>query len=373
MALTGPYRPDAEMFLRDSVLHLHKITAYRPGQNPVNEGVVLDLVTATVTIDEDATPRFQFNGAVGLVEDQGFLDLLDPRQGTRLRVEVGYRYADRRTEMAPLCDLVLTERVVRRPQGDITLVAQSDERLVMDQVAASYFPAGTSKTTIVTSLLGQGHGQAVNVLAGRLLGSITEELRVEYGDTWNTLQSMIDDASAEAYHDGLTGFYVRPQVVHAGASKATLATGSTGTVTASEAALVREGFANYVVVIHRWRDDDGTDRTARGIAEQTDGPYGTSTVGRVGLVHVVERRGTSSTAYGQALGILYRTISRGRRLHVEDSAARYWLRPGDGITVRLPTGNPERPIVSRVTFNLPEGSMSVHTRQPEYVSAVPPA
>ncbi|WP_163187027.1 hypothetical protein [Cellulosimicrobium sp. SL-1] len=373
MALTDPYRSDAEMFLRDSVQHVHKITVYRPGQNPVNDGVVLDLVTATVTIDEDATPRFTFNGAVGLVEDQAFLDLLDPRKGTRLRVEVGYRYADRKTEIAPLCDLVLTERVVRRPQNDITLVAQSDERIVMDQVAASYFPVGTSKTRAVYQLMSQGHSQPVNVLASGLMGTLVEELRVEYGGTWDALRSLIDNASAEAYHDGLTGFFVRPQAVHSGASKATLATGRSGTITASEAAIDREGFANYIVVIFSWRDDDGTDQTVRGIAEQVDGPYGTTTVGRVGLVHEVERRGSAGEAYGQALGILYRTLSRGRRLHVEDSAARYWLRPGDGITVRLPTGNAERPIVSRVTFNLPQGSMSIHTRQPEYVSAVPPA
>jgi len=358
--------------LREPVHHLHRITAYRPGEDPSEDGTVLDLITATVTIDEDTTPRFRFNGSVGIT-DQELLDLLDPRAGTRLLIETGYRYADSRTELRPLADLGIRQRVVRRPQNDVTITAESDEKIVQDYVASAMsFPATTLASEALRQMLSLGHTQVVAVLASRdaYVSDGSDPLVVEPGTSWSTIQALADRINAEVYHDGLTGFYVTDQGMSVQGASASMNTGVDGSITASEVATDLEEFANYVAVVHTWEDSDGVSHTALGVAEQVTGPLGTAAIGRRGRAVTVDGvPATTSVATTEAWSILTRTISRGRRIHVEDAVARYWLRPGHTVTIQLPLGSPERAVISRVTFNLPVGSMSVHTRQPETVSA----
>lgn len=368
MAFTDPYVPDVATRLLDPPRHVHRVIAYRPTFG-VELGVDLDLTTATLTIDEDASPRFVFNGAFGL-GSQELLDLLDPRTGTRVQVWAGYQYADRTTDVHELVDLGLRERVVRRPQSDVVLVAASDEAIVQDYTPDQpiVFPAGTTCATALSTLLGLGHTQPVHVLAQGAGLALIEPLTVEPEGVWSAVQDLADRSSAVAYHDGLTGFYVLDQPEQASAAAHDLRTGTRGSLTSTEVALDLEEFANWVLVQYRWRDGAGVDHVARGWAEVQAGPFGTITSGRRGRVVTINRPGTVAQAQSTASALLVRTISRGRRIHVEGAVAAYWLRPEHTITLTLPLGGAERALVTQVVFDLPAGTMSVHTRQPETVT-----
>ncbi|PTU56413.1 hypothetical protein DBB34_09125 [Sphaerisporangium cinnabarinum] len=369
MALTDPYVPDVATRLLEPARHVHRVVAYRPAFG-VELGRELALTTSTLTIDEDNAPRFVFEGGVEL-GDQELLDLLDPRAGTRLEVWAGYEYADRTQDVHRLADLGLRERIVRRPQNDVSLRAGSDELVVQDYVltAPRTFAAGTTVGTVLASLLALGHEQPVTILApsaGQSIGS--DPLVVAPDAVWSTVQDLVDRIGAVAYHDGLTGFFVVRQPERAGAAALDLRTGPRGSLTATEVALDLEEFANHVVVEYTWRDAAGTEQVRRGWAEVQTGPFGTIAVGRRGRVVTYERAGTSATAQQTAAALVVRTLSRGRRIHVEGAVAAYWLRPEHTITAQLPLGGQERALVTRVVFDLPAGTMSVHTRQPETVT-----
>ena len=369
MALTDPYVPDVATRLLESVRHVHRVLAYRPADpDDLRE---LALTTATITLDEDAATRVVFNGAVGL-GDQELLDFLDPRAGTRLEVWAGYEYADRTTDVHRIADLGLRERVVRRPQADVTLVAVSDEAIVQDYTPAApiTFPVGTTVSTALAALLGLGHTQPVHVLVTdgwRTMG--TEPYVVDPDGVWSAVRDLADRAGAVVYHDGLSAFWAVDQPATVSAAAHDLRTGPRGSLTATEVALDLERFANYVLVQYVWRDTAGTEHAARGWAEDQDGPHGTVTTGtRRGRVVTYDQPCTVALAQAAAAALLSRTLSRGRRIHVEGAIAAYWLRPEHTITAQFPLGGQERALVSQVVLDLPAGTMSVHTRQPETVT-----
>lgn len=368
MALTDPYVPDVATRLLEPVQHVHRVYAYRP--TDPEDRRELALTTATLTIDEDRSPRFLLDGAVGL-GDQDLLDFLDPRTGTRLEVWAGYEYADRTVDVHRLADLGLRERIVRRPQNDVTLRAVSDEAIVQDYTAPTpnSYPVGTTAGTALANLLGSGHSQPVTILSARAATTIgPDPLVVEPDGVWAAVQDLCDRIGAVAYHDGATGFYVVDQPTLPGAAAHGLRTGPSGSLTATEVATDLEEFANFVVVQYLWRDASNVDHAARGWAEVAAGPFGTVATGRRGRVVTYEHPGTAADAQRAASVLLTRTISRGRRIHVEGAAAAYWLRPEHTITCQFPLGGQERALVTQVVFDLPAGTMSVHTRQPETVT-----
>lgn len=370
MALTDPYAPDAATRLLDPLVRtVHAVTAYRPALG-VELGHRLDLTTATLTIDEDRAPRFIFDGAIGL-PDQALLDFLDPRTGTRLLVEVGYEYSGRTLDVHAVADLGLRERVVRRPQADVTLRAGSEELRVMDHTltAPVTYPATATIRTVLEAILTAYDPLApVLITARRAATALGEVLVVEPGREWATVQDLTDRIDAVVYHDGLTSFIVEDQVLLVGAAAARIETGQAGTLTGTEVALDREEFANLVLVEYRWTDAAGAEQVRRGYAQVSDGPYGTTAIGRVGRVVVRERAGTPTAAAVEAASMLPRTISRGRRVHVEAARALYWLRPAHTVVMRFPLGADERALVTQLVFDLPAGTMSVHTRQPESIT-----
>lgn len=364
-AITAPYRADAEMLLRDRAQHLNRIWAYKPGQDPYEVGTRLELIEGALTIDEDASPRFAFNGIVADVEDM--VSLLDPRTGTRFLVELGYRYPDGRTEVFPVVDLVLISASRSLKDRTITFNAVSDEKIVMNYVdgSAITFPADTARSTALYSLLRRGNNEPVTVRAWGAGGSIgSEPLVVDPANVWDAINSLADESGAVVYHDGLTGFYVDEQNVTPNTSAANLKTGRQGTITDGQISVDRTGFANYVLVVLSWTDAAGTDHTVYGSAEQLTGPYATSVLGRIGTVIEVKRSGSVASAQAQASNVLVRTLTRGQQMHIEDSMARYWLRPGHTVSVQL-GALPERYFVTRVDFDLPSGTMALDLRKPE--------
>ncbi len=370
MAFTDPYVPDvATRLLVPGVRHVHRVVAYRPAFG-VELGHELALTSGTLTIDEDRTPRFGLSATVGL-GSQDLLDFLDPRTGTRVEVWAGYEYADRTEDVHRLADLGLRERIVRRPQNDVTILAVSDEALIEDYTldAPLTFAPGTAISTVLAALIGFGHAQPVTILASGVGQSIgADPLVVQPDGVWSTIADLVDRAGAVAYHDGLTGFYVVDQPDRAGAAAHDLRTGPNGSLTATEVALDLKEFANHVLVQYLWRDASGVDHAARGWAEAQTGPFGTIATGRRGRVVTYDAPGTSAAAQTSAANLLVRTLSRGRRIHVEGAVAAYWLRPEQTITATFPLGTQERALITQVVFDLPAGTMSVHTRQPETVT-----
>ncbi len=370
MAITDPYAPDVVTRLLEPVVQtVHAVTAYRPAFG-VELGHRLHLTSGTVSIDEDRAPRFVLDATVGL-PDQALLDYLDPRTGTRVLVEVGYEYAGRVLDQHALCDLGLRERVVRRPQNDVTLRAGSDEFYVMDYTLAAplTFSASTPVRVALLAILTAHDATAPVLITARRAGAgLGESLTVEPGREWEAVRDLADRIDAVVYHDGLTRFVVEDQVLTVGAAAARIETGSVGTLTGTEVMLDRTDFANFVMVVYRWRDSTGAEQVRRGYAQVTNGPYGTDTIGRVGRVVVRERAGSVAEAQTEAASLLPRTVSRGRRVHVEAARALYWLRPAHTVVMRFPLGTDERALVTRLTFDLPTGTMSVHTRQPETIT-----
>jgi hypothetical protein len=159
---------------------------------------------------------------------------------------------------------------------------------------------------------------------------------------------------------------VVPQPINAGSASASFTVGTGGTLTSSETSLSRKLFGNTVLVKYSWYDGD--QRTAFGYAEVTSGPLAVSAVGRKVIEREYERKGTAAQAKASAAALVRRAITRGRSMSLEFEHAPFWLRPGQTITVQLPTGPQERHLVSRVDFDIPSGRGHVRTRQPENVS-----
>ncbi|KFD43156.1 hypothetical protein IU11_14030 [Cellulosimicrobium sp. MM] len=371
MALTDPYRADVLAQLSQPLQHVHRVYAYAPS---IGEGsrLDLDLITATLEYDEDRAPHVVFNGSIQVPESQSDLDFLDPRKNRRLVVEVGYVYSDGYEDVHKVADLGLRERVTRRPQNDVTILAASDEAVIQDHryTSSNGWAAGSSVQGAIFTLLWQIVGMDYPI--DRSLSServLAGEYELAAGDDpWNAIQNLADQGDAWVYHDGMGTFHIVAQPKDAGAAAATFTVGREGTITASEVALDRQEFANFIVVEYEYEDSTGATVVNRGWAEVTSGDYGTASVGRVARTVRLAMKGTTTAARVAANSMLWRTVSRGRRMHIEVAAATYWLRPGMTVTVKLPTGPQERHLVKSVTFNLPSGSMSVHTRLPENVN-----
>lgn len=361
-----PYSPRVQTDLVNSVEHKHAVWAYDANITPYAP-VELELVTATINYDENRAPLVVLNGSMK-IPDQALLDFLDPRRDVRIFVMAGYVYADGRTDFQKIVELRLLERVVRRPVGDMVIVAVSDEQRIMDYRFTTTQTWGPNDvaTDVIYSLLSQivGHNYPIQIEpSGRtFVAAGKTETLPPGGDVWAQIQSIGDRIGYRIYHNGLDTYVAERDRVNAGAATAQFRVGQRGTVIGSEAALDRTDFANLVVVTFT-----GGDLPVHGWAEVKAGPYGSTAIGRVALAVDVDAVGTSAQAEYAAAAMLGRAITRGRKMSLEVANATYWVRPMDTITVQLATGPQERHFVSSIEFDIPTGTMNVQTRQPENV------
>lgn len=333
-------------------------------------GVPLEVISGTVTYDEDNTPHVTANIQCRVPSDQATLDSLDPRLNKRVVIVTGYRVPGAE-ESHTLCDLMLIARNVRRPDNVMELVAVSDEQKVMDTQpitsSRTYNDSSDGGRAIADLIEWAVPTAAIDVRANGTFVAPGDSLVIDREDNlWNAIQDIADRIGAWVYHDGLGMFHVVPQAVNAGAAVVPLQVGAGGTLTSSETQLSRETFANTVVVRYQWFD--GTQRSAFGWAEVTSGPYSVSAVGRKVITVTIERKGSAAQAKAAAASMVRRAISRGRSMSLEFDHAPFWLRAGDTITAKLPTGPQERHFVKRVDFDIPSGHGHVTTRVPENVT-----
>lgn len=364
--MTAPFLARALNDLTNSVQHVHEVWAYDASAT-LYSPIKLDLVTATINYDEERTPLIELNGAMQ-VPSQEILDFLDPRRDIRIFVLAGYVYSDGFKDVWKIVDLGLRERTVRRPQDDLVIRAVSDEQKVEDYrftTVKTWTPAsdgGLSIRELILNALGPLTPVMVT-LTGKAFVPAGETETLEPGASiWSQIHSIEDRIGARTYEDGLGTFWVTPQPTSSGAASASLSVGDTGTITGSETLLSTENFANFIMV----EFTDG-DVPVRGWAEMKTGDFGTNTVGRKAKVVSLPGTGSTSEAEAAAGAMLWRSMSRGRRMSLECAQAMYWLRPGQTVTVQLPTGPQERHLISTVEFDIPTGTMNIHTRLPENV------
>lgn len=333
-------------------------------------GEPLDVITGTITFDEDTTPHIQASLTAKAPTTQLALDLLDPRLGARLVVTAGYALPGQEPDVHTLVDLGLYERVVTRPDNTVTLTAVSDEQLVQ---------AGTPVTGSVSFNATSRAGDAIAALIARAVPTATvaidpaaqvafvngaDSMAIGPGEgLWDAIQTIADRASLWVYHDGLGVWHVQAQATAPGAASASLAVGPLGTITASETALSVRDFYNTVHVTYRWFD--GTQHEVTGWAQITSGPLSVAAIGRRTITQVIDSTGTTAMAQAAAAAMLSRALSRGRSMRVDAAHAAWWLRPGQAITVTLPLGGQERHLVARVDFDIPTATMTVRTRVPD--------
>lgn len=365
-ALTAPFDGAWEALAAGPVRVLTSVTLL-PATGPE---VALEIVNGTVTFDEDSSPYVRCNLQMAVPESQALLDALDPRKGARIRIDVGYAVPGR-TESHTLATLRLFERTVNRPDNTMNLIALSGELVIQEQTPLLndrvYVPGQLAGPVIEDLIRWTVPTPTIN----RTLGDVAF---IDAGDTfpvtrgssiWSAIQNIADRAGALVFEDGLGVWNIIPQRTLAGSASASLRVGPGGTITGSQTVLSRDEFYNTVLVKYAW--NDGEPRTAFGYAEVTSGDLSVAVAGRHSKTVVIERSGTAAQAAEAARQMLYRAASRGRQMSLEVGRALFWLRPGQTVTVQLPTGPQERHLVSRVEFDIPSGTMNLRTRVPEDV------
>ncbi|ONI63902.1 hypothetical protein ALI44B_04560 [Leifsonia sp. ALI-44-B] len=363
MAVTFDSR--AAEALTESITHLGAFEA---------AGVPLDVESCTLTFDEAQAPHALFRARCKVPTSQADLDALDPRLGKRMTVAMGYRYAGGTRDVQRMADLILDDRRVSRPQNTMELVGQSDERVLMD------FGSGVTDTAIPTS------AEAFSAIRSLIWASIpnaptaddstratgwvgAEPIVIKAGD--NSMAAILDIADRAGdlwvYDDGLRTWRITKRPTLVGKPKLALKVGVDGTIITAQTGVGRKDFANSVLVRHTWRDANKVDQVVQGYADVMSGPYSVGAIGRKLMVVERDYAGTTATAQAAARSLVRRAVSRGRSLTIEAIAA-YWLRPGDTISIQLPTGPEELHLIAAVHFEQPSGLMTIETRQPDDIT-----
>lgn len=375
----NPYDPRAAQRLGDSLTHLWDVRVY-----PAIGGGVkpLEVATATVTFDETWTPHAQASLTCRIPDDPATLAMLDPRLAPRISISAGYAYTDAdNDDTHPLCNLELSRRSVRRPQNDLTLTAMSDEIRMLEAAWYGATPSLGNNVYNVEQMLsllinaGIG-GYAVQSTVGDLGRTVTPWDKTEWfpqttlasTSFWQVAAAIADAYGVWLYSAGDRTFRITKRPTIASSAVMQLRTGPAGSITSSESNLSREdGWANAINLIHTWRNEAGTPFRQATRRYVNTGPYSVAAVGSRTITIERDTPITRPAILQAATGLLTRALTRGRGYRLTAPAA-YWLRPGDTVTVQLPTGGQERHLVAAVTFSYPDGLMTVTTRLPENVT-----
>ena len=374
--MTGLYQSRVATDLPNPITHLFKVTAYPVSGDPFP--VDIDGNSLSVTFSEDWSPYVQarMNAVVPALESQ--MDALDPRKLCRLVVEAGYRYQDYVTDLKPLCNLMLNDRRVSRPDNLMPLDASSDEIRAQDRkrTDASTVPIFTGINGVIRWVLGWAmYPEVPVVLSGvdeSYAASRIKDLDLEIGSDWWGLLADVANRSGMWIHcDENRVWRIRSRAA-IGPSVLNLKVGEGGTLLQTDSSLSREEWANYCIIKYSFTQKKPTAedpnatvaKTIYGRAKVSGGPFSVDSVGY--KMHYETRTFgvDQSGAYFAATSVLRNLVSRGRVLNLTAAAA-YWLRPGHTITVQLTTGAVHTVLVVSVTFNPAEGTMSVKTRYPE--------
>ena len=369
--MTAPYRSDLADLITKSLEHRLMVTAV-PAAGPQFR---VPVVSGSVALSEDWSPYQQVNFQCAVPDDLAQLDALDGRTGCRLITEAGYTLPDRTEDLQLLSDVMLTDRDVARPADTMDLTGYSDELRAQDRLirVGSSALAGNGLEEIIAGLANTAMdpGDAslvVDLPTANYKASLVNGATAEAGDNfWSLMEDLVTSAEARLYVDEYREWVLTVPAMAAGTPVHHLTVGADGTIITSTATLGRTGWYNDVVLDYQWKTAAGDDRRFIGRASVTGGAL---RVGAVGYRTFYQRRDTPTTqarANATAKSMVRNLVTRGRGITLTAISA-YWLRPGDTITVTLPTGDTEAHIIKSVTFNFPAGTMTVITRQPNNVT-----
>lgn len=368
--LTAPWSIDAESAIRSSLRVVQSAVATHPSWA---EPITLDVVSGTVTFDETWSPHVQADLVCALPSDQAVLDALDPRDLVRVRVSAGYIYPGGVEDVHEFVDLGLRSRPVRRPDNTMSLTLASDEALVQDAgecVYEFYSTPGWSLPSMLTGRLPVTLGYTPTF---DLTDCPTTDVPVTFSSSakqWDTYKEAVDVVGGWLRDRGDRTWTCTTWPTTVGQPVHLLRTGVNGTVTESDVTLDREEWANVVVVTYTWTNTSGVGDAVTGWAYITGsrqgitGPSGSPRPGMKLYREVRQGQATTAQATAAARAILSRRLRRARAATLKARAA-YWVRPGKTVAVQLPVGGQELHLVSRVTFDLGRGEMTLTTRQPD--------
>jgi hypothetical protein len=336
-------------------------------------GSTLNVLDCSLTFNEGGTPHVTFQATCALPETQEELDALDPRQYPMVMVQMGYEYAGHVAETPLMAQLTLSSRTVSRPDNTMEIVAESSELRLSEYSRTSDWTVGTSydPVTVINQIINYAlptvdEGGVFSIdpdQASR--NNVTEEdaLVAETGVDWASFMFDVADRGGDlwVYEDGLGVWKIKDRA-KLGRSVHELHVGENGSIISSSTTMSRDEWANAVLVRYLWTNSSGNEVKKTGYSQMATGPYAVAN-GRKLMVVDRERSGSAATAKTAATSILKRTVSRGRSFTLSAISA-YWLRPGDTVTVTLPTGSQERHIVVSVQFQMPQGQMNLTTRVP---------
>lgn len=370
-SLTAPWDDRAEAAVRQTLRHVVVARATHPDWP---EPIPLDVIGGTVTFDETWAPHVQASVTCALPSDAATLAALDPRRLVRVELDVGYIYPGGVQDVHLLANLGLRERSVRRPAGQVILVAASDEALVQDAgplldsvLMAPSWEVGAAIIARLPIPLGYAP-TIVNTVPGTATATAHLDSTT---DQWPAFKEWADAAQAWLYDRGDRVWVLCSRPTVAAQPVHLLKTGANGTVVDSDTTLSRDSWANMVVVRHEWTDSDGTAQTVIGRAWVTSGPhqgwdqYNSRPL--PGLRTYIDKRdtpGTVDSARASAYAILTRLLRAASSVTLTARSA-YWVRPGMTVAVQLPTGGEELHLVTKVTFDLATCQMTITTRQPD--------
>lgn len=354
--------------------------------------IPVDVSTAEVTMDRSWSPYCQGVITGPVPDDQAILDALDPRRMVRCTVTAGYVLTNGVQDVHPLAVLYLAARDVDRPSNTLTLSVQGpefvwdryipnspasicpgvsnlqgyDDNALSDDAVAYSLAVITGASTIDAATIppaGFDKAGAVSVAGWGWKTSEPEALpeiyRPSYGQaSLDFLREIAARIEAWFYCDEL-GIWHLTYPPGPGSAVALLQVGATGTIIDSVTEMTRDDWANHVNIVWTW----DTNKLVVGYSEVISGPYTPAAAGRVTYYEDRDTPITQAIATRVCRTIL-KKLAPGGRIITLTSAAAYWVRPYDTVTIQLPTGPQERHQVASVTYRLHEGSMQLTTFLP---------
>jgi hypothetical protein len=313
--------------------------------------------------DETRAPRVEATIVCRVPTEQATLDLIDPRTGVRVEISVGYLRPGGVADVQLVADLGLRSRRVSRPADTLTLVARSDEALLIDNAPSTGVTVNQPTTwQCVSYVIGLVLPAAPIVWAGTTPGPAVNQATPD-ADKWDLVNDLRDRIGTQVYDDGLRTWRIE-DIAQLGTSVLDLKVGSNGTILTTDTGLDREeGWFNRVYLRYQWESAGVTQRVVA-VRSITSGPF-TAATGNVRCYREDRELVTTSTeATAAAAALVARMVTRGRTFSLRAIAA-YWLRPGMTVTVTLPIGDPELHLVVSVEFDPVDGTMDVTTRLPD--------
>lgn len=325
----------------------------------------LDLVGLRFWFDENRAPR-----AGATIETASPLSLLtvDPRKNVRLNIEAGYIRPGGEEDADILLDLGLRKTTRSEESGNFTLEASGDEALCLDAApVVSESISSTSHSAAMRAIV----YKCINprprfaLPAGALGGSVTVDAMT---DRWGTIEDIADRIQADIYDNGLRQWVIEPRPELVSTPAHSLVVGEEGTVLRADTSISRDDWFNHVSLIYEWRDSADVDHVLHSTAYVDSGPYSPAIAGKRSLVERRYMMTTQAEADTAAKTLLARAMSRSVSYSL-DAIAAYWLRPGMTVSVTLPGESAALHLVSSVSFEPMQGTMSLTTRLPVTITA----